>query len=57
MSRLPFVSRMAALAIRAVVTVMAVVFQVTAHTCRVHFIGEGICAVTIIAAQPGVMPG
>lgn len=52
----PFIVRMANRAICAVMTVVVIVFQVATDTCRVHFIGKWIRAVTIITGQQGVTP-
>ena len=50
-NRRPFITRMTVPAIGAVMTVVTIIFPVTARTCSVHFIGEGVFTVTVITRQ------
>jgi len=52
----PAFTRVTTAAVRAVVTVVVIVFDMATVTCHVHLIGKRILAVTIIAPQFGVPP-
>ena len=52
----PFIVRVTIPAIRTVMTVVVIVFEMATDTPHVHFIGKRIHAVTIITSQLGMAP-